>query len=154
MEGAKRIISKGKSEKEKKQPITPEIIKQLMEFYGTSENLKVLRFLVICLIGFSGFFRISELLQIQIKNIEFTEQGIKIKIPKSKTDQLREGNIVFISKLEFKYCPTTWLEKYLRLASLRNQPDVFLVCRLSKTKSNLRSTQRVSNIVYHCENIQ
>ncbi|XP_066926661.1 integrase/recombinase xerD homolog [Clytia hemisphaerica] len=43
--------------------------------------------------GFAAFFRISEILQIQIKEITFDNFGATVFLPKSKTDQVREGPI-------------------------------------------------------------
>ena len=69
-----------------------------------------------------------------VKDIIFSEEGIKIMIKKSKTDQLREGNNVFISKTSNEYCPVEWLRTYLSISELNNQPDSFLLCRPVKTQ--------------------
>jgi hypothetical protein len=46
----------------KKEPITPEILKQIVTKYGTvSSNLKDLRLVTMCLICYAGFLRFSEL---------------------------------------------------------------------------------------------
>jgi hypothetical protein len=46
----------------KKEPITPEILKQIVTKYGTtSSNLKDLRLFTMCLICYAGFLRFSEL---------------------------------------------------------------------------------------------
>ena len=66
--------------------------------YGSSECLVHLRFLILCLIGFAGFFRISELLEVKVKDLNFFDDRVEIFVTKSKTDQLREGNTVFICK--------------------------------------------------------
>ncbi|XP_066918158.1 integrase/recombinase xerD homolog [Clytia hemisphaerica] len=80
----------------------------------------------------SGFLRISKMLQIQIQHITFCQSGVKIFLPKSKTDQIREGNAVFISA-KGSYCPIYWLQKYINLAKL-SQPNDYLFCRLFKCK--------------------
>ena len=66
--------------------------------YGSSENLIHFRFVVICVLGFTGFFRISELLNLQVSDLNFKEDWHKITIKKSKTDQIREENTGYISK--------------------------------------------------------
>lgn len=98
-----------------------------------STNLAYLRFLIISILGFAGVFRISELLDIRISNIKLSESCIEIFLEISKCDQIREGNIVYISSTETRYCPVFWLNKYLYETNLVNEPDSFLICRLAKT---------------------
>jgi len=131
-EGAKRLAIKGR--KNQKEPFTAEIISKLVSEFGSSDNLMHLRFLVICITGFAGFFRISELLNIKIRNLEETKESFEIFVEKSKTDQLREGHTVFIAKSGMSTCPVYWLKKYLSLTNLRNEPESYLICRLAKTK--------------------
>jgi len=114
-EGAKRIISQSSPPITKKEPFTPELLKQIVSMYGSSDNLLNIRFLIICLLGFAGFLRISELLQLKVGDLTFDMDGVKINITKSKTDQLHEGSIVYVSKLANQMCPVFWLSKYLSL---------------------------------------
>ena len=110
------------------------MINQLVLLYSSSNNLVHMRFLIICLLGFTGFLRVSELAAIQIKDITFFYDYVNITIPKSKTDQLREGHIVHISKTYGLSCPVYWTDKYLKATNLITQPESYLICRLAKTK--------------------
>jgi hypothetical protein len=89
LEGGRRIIASQGRKRNQKEPFSSELVKNLVQTYGDSENLLNLRCLIICLLGFSGFFRISEFLEVKIGDIVFQVDGIKINIEKSKTDQLR-----------------------------------------------------------------
>ena len=64
---------------------------------GRNASLPDLRFLLTCLLGFSGFLRIEELLSIEIKHLRISESHLEILVPKSKTEQRREEHIVYIS---------------------------------------------------------
>ena len=75
------------------------------------------------------------MLQIQIKEITFDNLGATVFLPISKTDQVRDGNIVFISKTRTKCCPIYWLRKYLALSDLTYKPEAYLFCHLYKTKN-------------------
>ena len=78
-EGAKRSIAKlGTTCSRKKEPISTEVIHELVKFYGCSNDLIKIRFLVICLLGFAGFMRISELLALKVGDLTFNESGLKI----------------------------------------------------------------------------
>ena len=45
------------------------------------------------MIGFAGGFRRTELISIDYEDLDFVEDGLKITIKKSKTDQFGEGTI-------------------------------------------------------------
>jgi len=135
LEGGKRIITRGGGKISKqKEPLDSELLKRIVDEYGKSKNLMDLRFVLICVLGFSGFMRISEILALKIKDISFVDEGLKIFIETSKTDQLREGHILHISKTDTKCCPTYWLKHYISLSKLEKEEESFLICRLAKTK--------------------
>jgi len=130
-EGAKRMALFEGSKK--KDPFTPEMIKSIVNFYGSvNANLYELRFLIICLLCFSGFLRISKLLNTKLKDLKFYCDYLTVTLEKSKTDQLREGNIVFISKNNSSFCPVVHTKSYIENAQLDS--DDYLISRLVKTK--------------------
>ena len=92
------------------------------------------RFIVMCLIGFSGFLRINELTEIHVGDLNFDESCLKIVIPKSKNNQVPEGHIVFIHRSNTPYCPVSQLEHYISKTGLKNISTNFVMCRLAKTR--------------------
>ena len=88
-----------------------------------------------CTLGFAGFFRFSELINILCKHIVFLEDHIKIFVPNSKPDVYREGNFVYIAKTLSKYCPVSIFLRYMHEAKLTPTSDLPLFSPLSKTKS-------------------
>ena len=73
-----------------------------------------LRNKALILIGFSGGFRRSELVNIQKDDIEFVPEGVKILIRRSKTDQTGEGNVKAIPYFENReFCPVLALNEYI-----------------------------------------
>ena len=94
----------------KKKPVDPAIIRSIIDRHGAEEaSLKDLRIAAISSLGFAGFFRFNELANIQPKHLTFCDGFVKIFVPRSKTDVYREGNYVYIAKLENKYCPVAIL---------------------------------------------
>ena len=68
------------------------------------------------LIGFAGGFRRSELISIEYNDIEFVDEGVKILVKKSKTDQSGEGQIKAIPYFDNKtYCPVLALKNYIEI---------------------------------------
>ena len=99
---------------------------------------------MICILGFTGFMRTDELLSTKVKDIKFYDSHMTVFIPKSKTDQLREDNLVHISKIASVCCPVATVQKYLRSAKLA--PDDYLICKLVATKKghNVVGSHRLS----------
>ena len=107
LHGIKRTI--GSRQKAKK----PILINDLKLIIKAIDEEKI-RDKALILIGFSGGFRRSELVNIHYDDIEFVTEGVKILIKRSKTDQSGEGSvkaIPFFDNQEF--CPVVALKNYL-----------------------------------------
>ena len=103
----------------KKEPITPEIIKKMIDLLDSENtNLYNLRSMCMFLLGYSGFLRFSELINITRADLTFHEQYVCIHITKSKTDHYREGSEVLIAKTGFESCPVAMLKRYLDKADI------------------------------------
>ena len=124
LEGAKRITAR-KTTKNRKEPLDSDILKQLYKKFGMSDDAIHLRFLVTCFLGFAGFLRISELKQVQIKHISFKSDHMTVLLEESKTDKLREGEVVYISKLERGCCPVSLTKQYITTTKLDKDEDNF-----------------------------
>ena len=120
LHGIKRI--KGTNQKAKK-PILIKDLKQIINAihqYNQSENKKF-RDKAIILIGFSGGFRRSELVNITYDDIEFVNEGVKIFIKRSKTDQSGEGMIKAIPYFDNKiYCPVKSLKHWIDISEINS----------------------------------
>jgi integrase len=73
------------------------------------------------LIGFAGAFRRSELVALDIEDIEFREDGLKVTIRKSKTDQEGAGQVIGIA-FGSKLCPVRALQEWLAAAQVSAGP--------------------------------
>jgi site-specific recombinase XerD len=58
------------------------------------DGLKGLRDQALLLLGFAGAFRRSELVALDIMDLEETDEGMRVAIRRSKTDQDHRGSIV------------------------------------------------------------
>ena len=97
----------------------PLLINDLKLIINVLDNIKGninkrLRDKAILLIGFSGGFRRSELVNIDYEDLEFVNEGVKIFIKRSKTDQSGEGSIKAIPYFDNEiYCPVKTLKNWL-----------------------------------------
>ena len=139
-EGTVRLCNK--QPKMPKDPISPEILKTLIINFD-STCLNNLRFLNLCTLGFFGFFRVDELLTVQLKHVKITVTHLEIFLEKSKVDQHRDGGTVYISRLESRFCPVKLVEKFLQITgtSIECHKEAFLIPRLIKIKSGHKSHQ-------------
>lgn len=120
--GIKRII--GSYQKGKK-PLLINNLKLIINYINkkTVNIFEQLRDKSIILIGFAGGFRRTELVSINYEDLEFTFEGLKITIRKSKTDQFGESMIKGIPYFENKeYCPVTNLKKWLEVSQIKSGP--------------------------------
>ena len=76
----------------------------------------------VLLVGYTGAFRRSELAQIRVEHLDFSEEGVEVLIPRSKGDQSGSGQIVAINRLNGPYCPVKALLAWIRAARIESGP--------------------------------
>jgi site-specific recombinase XerD len=81
------------------------------------DTLRQLRDRAIILVGFAGAFRRSELVALDVADIEFTPEGALITIRRSKTDQEGLGRKVAIPRGDVA-CPVEALKAWLAAAAI------------------------------------
>jgi site-specific recombinase XerD len=122
--GIKRI--KGSNQKSKKPILIRDlklIINAILE--SSEKDFRKVRDKSIILIGFSGGFRRSELVNIEYEDIEFVEEGVKIFVKRSKTDQSGEGMTKAIPYFDnSSYCPVMSLKNWINKAKI-NEGKIF-----------------------------
>jgi integrase len=74
------------------------------------------------LIGFAGAFRRSELVALDVADIEHVRQGVVINLRFSKTDQDGKGRKIGIPFGRTHWCPVNHLTEWLQLASITEGP--------------------------------
>ena len=118
--GIKRI--NGSNQKGKK-PLLISDLKLLIKAIHQSkekDNRKI-RDKALVLIGFSGGFRRSELVDIEYDDIEFVSEGVKIFVKRSKTDQSGEGMTKAIPYFgNENFCPVRALKDWIEIVDFKN----------------------------------
>jgi len=118
--GIKRTI--GSNQKGKK-PLLINDLKVLIEAIHQSneKDFRKLRDKALVLIGFSGGFRRSELVDIEYEDVEFVTEGVKIFVKRSKTDQSGEGMTKAIPYFDNEnFCPVKALKKWIEESDLKD----------------------------------
>jgi integrase len=73
------------------------------------------------LLGFAGAFRRSELAALNVADLEFRPEGLRVTIRRSKTDQEGAGQVVAIVR-GHKACPVAAVETWLAFAQITQGP--------------------------------
>lgn len=118
----------------KKEPITPDHLKLLARRYK-SNNLYKMRTLCMCLLGFAGFLRFSELANIKLSDLSFDNVCMRINIVKSKTDVYKEGHELCIARTHGDTCPVHTLEEYIKLLDVEVSSSEYLFRSLTFCKN-------------------
>ena len=108
-----------------KKPILINHLKQIINIIDKQkiDEIKKLRDRSLILVGFSGGFRRTELISIDHENIDFVEEGVKINLKRSKTDQFGEGLVKGLPYFNNKkYCPVTSLRNWINLSKIKTGP--------------------------------
>ncbi|VDI24888.1 Hypothetical predicted protein [Mytilus galloprovincialis] len=132
LEGGVRLLSKPVN---KKEPITHDIIKRVIDKFGLSTNLADLRICCLVLLSYAGFLRYSELSHLKASNLRFYDSHVEITIVSSKTDVYRQGNVVVIAKTNSDLCPVAMLKRYLEAGNISLSSDEFIFRAISFLKS-------------------
>lgn len=134
--GAKRILAHRIT---KKEPITPEILAQLVDkFAGENADLGNLRIVTWCLIGYAGFLRFNELASLKESDLHIFPDHMEIFIESSKTDQYRDGAWVMIAQTATKTCPVKMTKRYITLADISGSPELFFFRGIVRTKNGIK----------------
>ena len=133
---------KGSIQKGKK-PLLISNLKKLIDIIDeqNNEDIKKLRDRSIILIGFSGGFRRNEIVSLDYDDLDFVEEGLKIQIRRSKTDQFGEGLVKALPYFDSpRYCPVVSLKNWI-VASKINSGALFK----RFTKGSKLSEHRLTN---------
>jgi site-specific recombinase XerD len=140
----KGIIQKGKK------PLLISNLKHIINVIDEQNKqvIKKLRDRSIILIGFAGGFRRNEIVSLDYDDLDFVEEGLKIQIRRSKTDQFGEG---FVKALPYfdssKYCPVISLKKWIEIAKIESGPLFRRFVKGSKLSENRLSDQTIALLI-------
>ncbi len=140
---------KGSIQKSKK-PLLINNLKKIINVIDQTnkEDINKLRDRSIILIGFSGGFRRNEIVSLDFEDLDFVNEGLKIHLKKSKTDQLGEG---FMKGLPYfnneKYCPVRSIQKWIKKSHINSGPLFRRFIKGSKLSDQRLSDQTVALLI-------
>jgi site-specific recombinase XerD len=111
-------------------------------------ELKIVRDRSIILLGFGGGFRRNELVALDKEDLDFVNEGLKIVIKRSKTDQYGEGTLKALPYFDNnKYCPVKSIINWIKISNIKTGPLFRKFYKGMKLSNNRLSDQSVALII-------
>ena len=142
MSGIRR--AKGTAQ-ERKAPTMTDDIRAMVE--ALPDNLTGIRDRALLLVGFAGAFRRSELVGLDVTDLQFTSQGLVITLRRSKTDQEGEGRTIGIPHGTNSLCPVKALQEWLTVSGIAEGAIFRPINRHGQIRSRRMTAQVVSLVV-------
>jgi len=113
MRGIKR--TRGCAQREAKSLLRDDL---LLVLDATGDGMKNVRDRALLLIGFAGALRCSELVALDVADVEHVRRGIGLQLRRSKTDQDGRGQKIAIPYGRTRWCPVAALEAWLAASEI------------------------------------
>ena len=123
------------------------ILKQLLRDFETKTHAD-LRNKALLLLGFTGAFRRSELVALNVEDLNFTEEGLVVSMQKSKTNQYGdyEEKAIFYSP-EAILCPIRTLQNWIKTLEKTNDALFVRVRKGDKITKDRLTDKTVNDLV-------
>jgi integrase len=142
MRGIRRAMGAG--QRQAKALLRDDLFAMLDQLGGGSKEIRDKAML---LLGFSTAMRRSELVALNVEDIEFVPKGFMVTIRKSKTDQEKRGRSIAVPYGRSRYCPVTSLKAWLEHADVNNGPIFRAVDKGGKIAAERVSGEAVSHVI-------
>ena len=130
LQGLKRMLAKPVL---KRKPVNTEMLADMIQDADKQPLLSNLRITTFNLLTFAGFLRFDEAIHIRACDMEFSAGMVKILLPRSKTDQFRQGQEVLIARTNTPACSVAILKHYIAVAEIIVSSKSFLFRNMYKT---------------------
>lgn len=144
-ESAKRAV---RPLKQKKDPVSIEMLLELCNMYLDNNDLLVVRDLTMILLSFAGFLRFDEVSSLLCSDVKIECDYLFLLIRKSKTDQYRNGNEVLIAKGETIACPFSMFNRYVELSGVNLDSDFYIFRPIFRSKGTCKLIYKNKKLSY------
>jgi hypothetical protein len=83
----------------------------------------------ILIIAFFGFLRFEEIVHLRCEDVIFLPSHLELKLHRSKCDQLRQGDVIVISRLD-NHCPVALFESYMNISGNSKGSGLYVFRRI------------------------
>lgn len=131
---------------EQKAPLVTDDLRRVLQHAGS--GLKGLRDRAVLLLGFTSAMRRSELVALEVGDLEFAPEGLVVRVRRSKTDQESKGVLLGVPYGSSpETCPVRAVTAWLEAARIEEGPVFRAVSRHGRVARNALSAAVVGRIV-------
>ncbi len=102
--------------------VAPAVREDILPMVQGLLGVRGLRDRSLLLLGFAGSFRRSELVGLDVEDLDFVDRGLLVNLRRSKTDQDGEGRKIAIPFARGAVCPVKSLLEWLEIAGIKSGP--------------------------------
>lgn len=135
--------SKGTAQRQ----VAPLLKQDIVRMVKGLRDLSGLRDKALLLVGFAGALRRSELVALDVSDVQISTQGAILKLRRSKTDQTGEGREVALPRVKGRHCPVRALQSWLTVAEIDSGALFRRINRYGQVLTQRLSAQSVALII-------
>jgi len=144
MRGIRRIVGTAPT---RKAPATADLVRAMVGIAAETDGLKTKRDRALLTLGFSGAFRRSELVALDVADLLESEDGYKATVRRSKTDQEGAGTGVPVIRGTRGACPVKAVRAWLEAAGITSGPIFRPIAKGSHIARERLTDRSVATIV-------
>jgi integrase len=141
LRGIKRTVRRSPA---RKAPATSDRITAMVAL--TDDGIRGCRDRALLLLGFGGAFRRSELVALDIEDLEFCGHGLLVTIRRSKTDQVSHGTTIAIARGSGA-CPVSALREWIAVSRVASGPLFRPISKIERVLDLRLSDRSVADLV-------
>jgi integrase len=144
-----RAVLRGlrRTEGKPQRQVAPVLREDLFPMLEQMRGLKGIRDRALLLVGFATALRRSELVGLNVEDLQFVKEGLLVHLPRSKTDQKGEGRKIAIPFGRTSSCPVKAVQHWMNAATISTGPVFRSVSKAGAVSFARLSDQSVALIV-------
>lgn len=127
--------------------VAPLLQRDIVAMVRGLKGVQGIRDTALLLVGFAGAFRRSELVALDVEDVQWADEGMILHLRRSKTDQVGRGRAVAIPAVRGRFCPCRALRRWLEVAKLERGPLFRPLNRYQHVLDKRLSSQCVAKII-------
>lgn len=120
---------------------------ELLQMVKGLKGIRGLRDKAVLLIGFASALRRSELVSLDVNDVVFSDEGMVIRLKRSKTDQVGQGRTIAIPNVKGRNSPVQALRAWITAAEIASGPIFRRISRADNVLPNRLTGQAVAMLV-------
>lgn len=141
MQGIRRVVGSAVSQ------VAPLQKPELLQMVKGLKGYRGVRDRALLLLGFASALRRGELVSLDVDDVRFVDEGLLVRLQRSKTDQAGEGRVIAVPSIRGRHDPVRALAEWLAMADIQCGPIFRRISRADRVLEQRLSGQAVALVV-------